>query len=108
MICANSLSVLAALIRSKPRSITGEDGAAQELSKLTNIPIERCIEAIQEGLLAGYTSEPNPDTKFPVFAFRLRQFISRGDTAFTSIEDENTRHITLNGQKYVPSHRDKI
>ena len=38
------------LIRSKPMSITGEDGAAKKLSKLTNIPIERCIEAIQEAL----------------------------------------------------------
>ena len=96
------------LIRSNPKSITGENGAALELSKLTGVSIERCSEVIQECLLAGYNCEPNPETKFPVFAFRLHQFISRGDTVYASIEVETKRYITLNGQKYVPGHREQI
>jgi len=96
------------LVRSYPRCITGDNGAAQELSTLTGISEERCIYVIEEGLMAGYTSEPNPETKFPVFAFRLHQFISRGDTIYSSIDKKEDRYISLNAQKYVPGHRDQI
>src|SRR5260370_1094268 len=50
------------LVRTTPKSISGERGAADALSKLTNQPIERCVEAIQQALLAGYTCEPHPAT----------------------------------------------
>src|SRR5205085_10505161 len=95
------------LIRTKPRSITGKDGAANELSQLTNVPTERCDEVIREGLLAGYDCEPNPDTGFPPFAFRLHQFISRGDTVYASPETEDSRYITVYGQQYVPGDRER-
>ena len=69
------------LVRAEPRAITGEDGAASRLSRLTGVPEDRCVEALKEGLLAGYRCEPHPDTGFPVFAFRLHQFIGRGSNA---------------------------
>jgi len=61
----------------------------------------------QSVLMGGYQAH-DPKTGRPVFAFRLHQFISRGDTAYASLEDPAVRHITLNGQKFVPNDRDKI
>jgi ATP-dependent helicase YprA (DUF1998 family)/very-short-patch-repair endonuclease len=95
------------LIRATPSSITGERGAAQKLSKSLELPLARCEEAIMEGLLAGYDVN-DPETEMPLFAFRLHQFISRGDTVYTSIETGEKRHITVHGQKFVPGNRDKI
>ncbi len=95
------------LKRSKPRSIGGDEGAASELSQLTGVPEERCIEAIQETLLAGYVCK-KPNSRFPVFAFRLHAFISRGDTVYASLEPADKRYITLEGQQFVPNDREKI
>lgn len=96
------------LIRAKPRSIGDESGAARELAELTGLPVGDCARAIEAGLLGGYTAEPNPETGFPAFAFRLHQFISRGDAVFTSLEEIDRRHITIYGQQFVPGDRDKI
>jgi ATP-dependent helicase YprA (DUF1998 family)/very-short-patch-repair endonuclease len=96
------------LIRSTPRSITGDDGAAKRLSELTGVSFEDCVSAIEKHLLASYGSEPNPDTGFPVFAFRLHQFISRGDAVYASPEAEDARYLTVNGQQYVPGDRGRI
>lgn len=96
------------LKRQGPRSITGKDGAAMKLSDLTGISEDRARKAIEEALLAGYRCEPNPDTGFPAFAFRLHQFISRGDTIYASVEDEERRYLTLNPQQYVPGDRKKV
>jgi len=85
----------------KPRSVGAAAGAAAELSRITGVPQSDCAEAIEEGLLAGYNCR-NPETGFPAFAFRLHQFISRGDTVYASLEDEQTREITVFGQRYVP------
>ncbi len=73
------------------------------------MPEERCAEAIRSGLLAGYTCEPDPDTGFTAFAFRLRRFISRGDTVYASVEPEDVGAITVCGQQFVRgSDRDKV
>jgi len=96
------------LVRVPPRSIYGIDGAARELSELTGISIDICGKVIEEQLLASYKCEPNPVTGFPVFAFRLHQFISRGDTVYASLESEDERYLTLRGQKFVPGNREKI
>ncbi len=79
----------------------GEEGVALELSKLTGVDAPRCEQVLQEGLLAGYSVQ-NPETGFPVFAFRLHQFISKGDTVHASLESEADRFITTESQKYVP------
>lgn len=90
------------LVRSTPISISGAGGAAGELSKLTNVAEDQCANAIREGLLAGYSCEPSPNTGRQPFAFRLHQFISRGDTVYASLESEDQRYVTLQGQRYVP------
>jgi ATP-dependent helicase YprA (DUF1998 family) len=96
------------LVRTRPRSITGEGGAASELSALTGVPVDGCTRAIQEGLLAGYACEPNPETGFPPFAFRLHQFISRGDSVYATLEKPENRYLTVQGQKFAPDGRERI
>jgi ATP-dependent helicase YprA (DUF1998 family) len=93
------------IVRTTPKSISGEHGAAKELSKLTGEPVEQCTEAIQQALLAGYTCEPHPETGAPPFAFRLHQFISKGDTMYASLEQQP--YLTLQGQQYVPGDRER-
>lgn len=96
------------LIRQQPRSIQGEGGAARELSILTGVDEGVCATVIQRWLLAGYQGEPNPDTGFAPFAFRLHQFISPGDTVYATIETEDERHLTLRGQQFVPGDRERV
>ncbi|MBW2032151.1 MAG: DEAD/DEAH box helicase [Deltaproteobacteria bacterium] len=95
------------LIRTTPKSITGPAGAAKQLSDLIDVSETLCIKAIQEGLLAGYQCS-DPDTNFPVFAFRLHQFISRGDNVYASLESPESRYITVYGQQFVPGDRSRI
>jgi hypothetical protein len=95
------------LVRAQPRTISGPDGGAAELAALADVSEERCRAAIQEQLLAGYRVR-QPDTGFPVFAFRLHQFISRGDAAFATVEPEDKRFITVHPQKYVPEDRTRL
>jgi ATP-dependent helicase YprA (DUF1998 family)/very-short-patch-repair endonuclease len=96
------------LIRSQPKAIVGETGAAKMLSKVADIPEDQAIKVIEKGLLASYHCSPNPETGFQPFAFRLHQFISRGDNVYASIQSEESRHITVYGQQYVPGDRDKL
>ncbi len=96
------------LVRVQPRSIAGSDGAAAELSRLTGAAVDRCTQAIQEQLQGSYRCERDPGTNRPPFAFRLHQFISRGDTVYASVENETDRYLTLQGQQFVPGNRQQI
>lgn len=96
------------LIRSTPRSISGEKGGARELSKLSGIDIDICSNAIQKILMLGYQTI-NPANGLPSFAFRLHQFISRGDTVYASLDEPEIRHLTLQRQLFVPnSNKSKV
>jgi ATP-dependent helicase YprA (DUF1998 family) len=96
------------LVRQIPPSLSGEHGAAARLSRITGVEPQQCALAIQRGLLAGYKCDPNPETGFPPFAFRLHQFISRGDTVYTTLEQEAQRYLTLNGQQFMPGSREHL
>lgn len=95
------------LIRCTPRALTGAGGVAGELAERTGLPVDRCEAALKETLLAGYRCL-NPETRFPVFAFRLHQFISKGDTVYASPEDEAARYVTVEGQQFVPGERERV
>ena len=95
------------IVRAQPRSIAGPRGAAAELSELTGVPAERCAEAIRQGLQAKYQTGSPPGEK-SLFAFRLHQFISRGDTVYASLESPESRFITTSGQQFVPGDRVKL
>lgn len=94
------------LIRCKPRALTGQMGAAQLLAEATGLETMDCSAPIQAALLQGYKLK-NPDTGKPVFAFKLHQFLSKGDTVYATPEPETVRAITLHGQQYAPDREEK-
>jgi len=95
------------LVRRQPQALRGKDGAAAVLAGLTETTIEQSEQAIERYLYGGSRCK-QPENGFPVFAFRLHQFITRGDTAWASLEAEDKREITLRGQRYVPGDRTRI
>ena len=95
------------LVRVPPRPVAGTGSGAAELAELTGIDVDDAAKIIRSHLMAGYRAR-HPETGFPAFAFRLHQFISKGDTVFASLEPEENRHLTLNGQRFVPGHRDTV
>jgi ATP-dependent helicase YprA (DUF1998 family)/very-short-patch-repair endonuclease len=97
------------LVRQTPRAIEGQGEAADELANICGCTPGTATTAIQRCLQAGMATEArNPDNGFPLFAFRLHQFITRGDTVWGSLESEATRHLTMQGQQFVPGDREKI
>jgi ATP-dependent helicase YprA (DUF1998 family) len=94
------------LARATPLAIEGENGGAARLAELTTLRVDACREAIRSQLLAGYEAI-SPTTKFPAFAFRLHQFLSRGDTVYADLEPAQHRYLTLDRQRFVPGARDK-
>jgi len=95
------------LVRATPISITGAQGAARKLAELTGEDVDSCKDAIENGLMMGYRVT-NPDTSFPVFAFRIHQFISPGDTVYATLEPSQERYITVNNQQFKPGDREKV
>ena len=95
------------LIRARPRAIGGPEGTAKLLADLVGLDEARGAAAIRDTLYAGYRVML-PGSAFPVFAFRLHQFFSRGDTVFASLEPEDRRYVTTQGQQYVPGDRDRV
>lgn len=49
----------------------------------------------------------DPDTGYRLFAFRLHQFLSKGETIYVSLESEMARHTTGRYQPVQPGDRDK-
>lgn len=80
--------------------ITITEGAAQ-LAADTGLSPSIAASAIRVMLMRGYDLE-HPDTERPLFAFRLHQFISRGDTVFSTLDRGDARRMTLDGQTVLP------
>lgn len=83
-----------------PRPTTVAE-AADDLHELTGAPELDCREAIQATLKLG-AQLVDPRTRRPVFAFRLHQFLSKGDNVYLSIETPESRYITSRYQAIVP------
>ncbi|KWW97648.1 DEAD/DEAH box helicase [Carbonactinospora thermoautotrophica] len=92
------------LVRQRPTKVPD---AAERLAKDTGVPVERCVEAIKAVLHAGSRAK-HPETGRPLFAFRLHQFLSKGDTVYLSLEPEDVRFITDQYQQVVPGQPDKV
>lgn len=95
------------LVRAEPKPITGPSGAAARLHELVGMKVDRCRQAIEQVLLEGYQHQ-HRETGFPVFAFRLHQFISRGDTVYASPQPSDKRYVTVHGQQFVPEDRSRV
>ena len=59
-------------------------------------------EAIKAVLHAGSRVRPR-ESEPPLFAFRLHQFLSKGDNVYVSLEPTAVRHITTRYQQVVPN-----
>ncbi len=94
------------LIRAVPRPLSGPDGAARLLSRATGVEEDICANRIRQWLLAGFSVKT--DDGKPVFAFRVHQFIGRGDTVYASFEPERQRFVTVKGQQFVPADRSRV
>jgi serine/threonine protein kinase len=92
------------LVRAQPAMI---ETAAKDLSDQTTAGEGECAEAIRRTLEAGAQAR-HPVTGRPLFAFRLHQFLSKGDTVYVTVEDELTRHLTREYQLEQPGSEGKV
>ncbi|MHC5902392.1 protein kinase domain-containing protein [Streptomyces sp. S6] len=86
------------LVRRPPTQI---EVAARELHETSGVDEENCAEAIRATLEAG-SQALNPRNERPLFAFRLHQFLSKGDTVYVTLEDKSSRHLTRSYQIEQP------
>lgn len=83
------------LIRQPPRKLLGDGGAVEELSAATSVTPKSCFEALRRFLIRGSELRRRESSRFPIFAFRLHQFFTRGDTVWATIESEQARHLEM-------------
>ncbi|OFV82724.1 MAG: hypothetical protein A2W26_09840 [Acidobacteria bacterium RBG_16_64_8] len=95
------------LVRQAPRRLQGEDGAAEELALLTSTDSERCADVLRRFLMKGSELRRSESSRFPIFAFRLHQFFTRGDTVWATIEPEAERHLEMSKKGSKPGEPDK-
>lgn len=93
------------VIRQRPQKVAAD--AAPVLADLTGLTVDECETAVQDTLLAGSTAK-HPDTGRPLFAFRLHQFLSKGDSVYVTLEPEATRAVTATYQVAAPGNPDKL
>jgi hypothetical protein len=95
------------LIRQCPRSIEGKGSASEELARLTLSDPSRCAGVLRRFLLKGSELRHSESSRFPIFAFRLHQFFTRGDTVWSTIEPEAERHLEMSKKGAKPGEPDK-
>ena len=95
------------LRRAKPCAVDGANGATNSLANLAGVSTEIASSAIRNALQQG-AMLVNPATSLPAFAFRLHQFVTRGDTVWATLESIEKWHVTLRGQQFMPGDRSKI
>jgi ATP-dependent helicase YprA (DUF1998 family)/very-short-patch-repair endonuclease len=76
--------------------------AAAELAEVTGQDPATCLSSIQATLLAGSGEAALGPNGKPLFAFKLHQFISRGDTVYSSLEEGPNRYLSTRRQTFVP------
>lgn len=89
------------LKRRRPLGLSGPNGAGQFLSEYVDnrVPVDECEDALRTMLLRGV--RVLDETARPVLAFRLHQFVSKGEYVYATPEDENHRYATTHPQRMV-------
>ena len=100
------------LVRQVPRRLQGDEienqkSAASELAELTSTDPERCAVVLRRFLLHGASLRRSESNRFPIFAFRLHQFFSRGDTVWATLESEAERHLEIEKKVAKPGEPEK-
>ncbi|WP_427154721.1 protein kinase domain-containing protein [Streptomyces sp. TRM70308] len=91
------------LVRRRPAQI---EVAAEELAEASGVDADQCVKAIQLTLEAGSQAR-HPVTERPLFAFRLHQFLAKGDTVYVTLEDKLSRYLTRSYQLQQPGSQGK-
>ena len=95
------------LSRQDPRPLVGPRSVAAELATDTGLDADACSRALARALLIG--NRLRDARGRPILAFRLHQFISKGDTVYATLEPEAQRYLTLQAQIFAPkSDREKL
>ncbi|MGH2531574.1 MAG: DEAD/DEAH box helicase [Thermomicrobiales bacterium] len=89
------------LIRREP--VTFTDGL-KRLVEASGLPTDLCRERLMAALEAGNAVRTN--TGDPLFAFRLHQFLASGSSVYATIEQPDSRQLTLAGQFVAPDEDD--
>jgi ATP-dependent helicase YprA (DUF1998 family) len=95
------------LVRQAPRRMGGRAGAAEELARLTSTDPDQCVAVLRNFLLKGSELRRSGSSRFPIFAFRLHQFFTRGDTVWATIEREAERHLEMSKKGAKPGDQSK-
>lgn len=85
------------LARQEPRRLSE---AVKELQELTGSNEGVCRAQLRELLLTG--SKVRDPAGRSLFAFKLHQFIGKGDTVYTTLESPATRYLTTQYQRSAP------
>jgi superfamily II DNA/RNA helicase len=86
------------LVRAVPQTI---DAAGKLLAAETGVDAVDASSLVTAQLMSGYQKARNASGQ-PAFAFRIHQFLSRGDTVYATLEREADRYITFQPQKTKP------
>ena len=95
------------VVRQAPRRLQGKDSAVEDLARLTSTDPMQCVAVLRQFLLKGSELRRNESSRFPIFAFRLHQFFTRGDTVWSTIEREAERHLEMSKKGSKPGDPDK-
>ena len=101
----------AGLADAAPQRSASESGAGAS-SSLTDAGIadtrpQRCAQVLRRWLLKGSGLHRYESSRFSLFAFRLHQFLTRGDTVWASLEPEAHRHLEIAKKAAKPGEPDK-
>ncbi len=94
------------LRRARPRAIDGPLGASRDLADLVQCSPQEASKAVCNLLQAGSRIR-HPITGLPCFAFRLHQFVTRGDTVWATLQSPGEWFTTLRQQQFVPGDRSR-
>ena len=102
---------LAALVGTAPQRSASESGAGAPSSLTDAGPADagpqRCAQVLRRWLLKGSGLRRNESSRFSLFAFRLHQFLTRGDTVWASLEPEAHRHLEIAKKAAKPGEPEK-
>ena len=90
------------LVRRAPETF---DRAVSRLAQESGLPEELCRERLREVLEAGNDDRARLPSGKPLFAFRLHQFLSSGDSVRATLEPADERFLTMEGKYLLDEER---
>ena len=81
------------LVRRSPETF---EAAVRRLAEESGLPAEQCMRQLRAVLETG--NEAESDEGHPIFAFRLHQWLSSGNSIYATLEPQDTRECRMEGQ----------